>query len=80
MVRRKSKYDAACYYAGKKIGNCTVADSEAYAVLMEQCGGDAARILREYTYFSVELKDIFTKVAEIQAIKSKLPKKIERER
>lgn len=80
MARRKSKYDAACYYAGKKIGNCTVADSEAYAVLMEQCGGDAARVLREYTYFSVELKDIFTKVAEIQAIKSKLPKKIERER
>lgn len=48
--------------------------------VMEQCGGDAARVLREYTYFSVELKDIFTKVAEIQAIKSKLPKKIERER
>lgn len=80
MARRKSKYDAACYYAGKKIGNCTVADSEAYVVLMEQCGNDAARVLREYAYFSVELKNIFTKVAEIQAVQSKPPKKIERER
>lgn len=80
MARRRSKYDAACYYAGKKIGNCTVADSEAYAVLMEQCGGDAARVLREYTYFSAELKEILTKVAAIQAVKSKPSKKIERER
>lgn len=79
MARRKSKYDAACYYAGKKIGNCTVADSEAYAVLMEQCSGDAARVLREYTYFSAELKEILTKVAAIQ-VKSKPSKKIERER
>lgn len=80
MARRKSRYDAACYYAGKKMGNCTVADSEAYAVLMKQCGDDAARVLREYTYFSVELKKILTKVAEIQAVKSKPSKKIERER
>ena len=34
MVGRKNKYDSACYYAGKKIGGCTVADGDAYVVLM----------------------------------------------
>ena len=28
MVGRKNKYDSACYYAGKKIGGCTVADGD----------------------------------------------------
>lgn len=37
MVGRKNKYDSACYYAGKKIGGCTVADGDAYVVLMNQC-------------------------------------------
>ncbi len=81
MTRRK--YDAACYYAGKKIGSCTVADSEAYVILMENCGNDAARVLREYKYFSPELKNILTKVAAIQAAEqniSKPSKKRERER
>ena len=67
MVGRKNKYDSACYYAGKKIGGCTVADGDAYVVLMKQCNYDAARVLREYAYFSPELKEILTKVAEIQA-------------
>ena len=67
MVGRKNKYDSACYYAGKKIGGCTVADGDAYVVLMNQCNYDAARVLREYAYFSPELKEILTKVAEIQA-------------
>lgn len=56
MVGRKNKYDSACYYAGKKIGGCTVADGDAYVVLMNQCNYDAARVLREYAYFSPELK------------------------
>lgn len=34
---------------------------------MNQCNYDAARVLREYAYFSPELKEILTKVAEIQA-------------
>ena len=38
-----------------------------YVVLMNQCNYDAARVLREYAYFSPELKEILTKVAEIQA-------------
>lgn len=67
MVGRKNKYDSACHYAGKKIGGCTVADGDAYVVLMNQCNYDAARVLREYAYFSPELKEILTKVAEIQA-------------
>ena len=67
MVGRKNKYDSACYYAGKKIGGCTIADGDTYVVLMKQCNNDAARVLREYAYFSPELKEILTKVAEIQA-------------
>lgn len=41
--------------------------SKKYVVLMNQCNYDAARVLREYAYFSPELKEILTKVAEIQA-------------
>lgn len=67
MTRRKCKYDSACYYMGKKIGGCTIADGNTYVVLMKQCNYDAARVLREYAYFSPELKEILTKVAEIQA-------------
>ena len=83
MARRKRGYDAACYYAGKKIGGCTVADSEAFVVLMEHCGNNAARVLREYAYFSPELKDILTKVAAIQDTESNISKPVkkrERER
>lgn len=71
MARKKSGYGAACYYAGKMVGRCTVADGEAYTALMEQCGGNAARVLREYTYFSPELKAILEKVAVMQAAKSR---------
>ena len=67
MAYKKSKYDAVCYYADKIMGRCTVADSEAYTVLMNACGGDAASVLREYDYFSPELKTILEKVAALQA-------------
>lgn len=67
MARRKNRYDAACYYNGKRIGCCTTADSEAYTALMEQCDGSAARVLREYNYFSPELKAILEKVVVLQA-------------
>lgn len=66
MARKKSKYDSSCYYAGKLVGRCSVADGDGYSVLMEACGGDAARVLREYAYFSPELKAILEKVAMIQ--------------
>jgi hypothetical protein len=67
MAHRKSKYDSACYYGGKLMGRCTVADGDGYSALMESCGDDAARVLREYAYFSPELKAILEKVAAIQA-------------
>ena len=67
MARRRSKYDSACYYDNKLIGRCTVSDGEAYALLMESCGGSAARVLQEYAYFSPELKTILEKVAAIQS-------------
>ena len=53
------------------VGRCTVADGEAYTALMEQCGGNAARVLREYAYFSPELKAILENVAVMQAAKSR---------
>lgn len=66
MTGRKPKYDASCYYAGKLVGRCTAADGEAYALLMKQCGGNAARVLQEHAYFSTELKGILKKVAAAQ--------------
>ena len=56
MPRKRTSYDAACYYDGKLLGRCTKADSDAYTLLMNACGGDAARVLREYAYFSPELR------------------------
>ena len=58
MPRKRAGYDAACYYNGKLLGRCTKADSDAYTLLMNACGGEAARVLREYAYFSPELKAI----------------------
>lgn len=72
MPRKKTGYGSSCYYAGKLMGRCTVADGEAYTALMEQCGGDAAHVLRNYAYFSPELKGILEKVAAIQASKSRV--------
>jgi len=71
LARRKTGYDAACYYGGKLMGRCTVADSDAYVALMEQCGGNAARVLQEYAYFSAELKEVLEKVAGIQAAQNR---------
>jgi len=71
MAHKKPKYGAAVYYTQKLMGRCTVSDSEAYTVLMEQCAHDAARVLREYDYFSPELKAILEKVAGIQAEQSR---------
>ena len=67
MPRKRTGYDAACYYDGKLLGRCTTADSEAYCTLMKACGGDAARVLREYAYFSPELRAILEKAALIQS-------------
>ena len=55
MPHKRAGYDAACYYDGKLLGRCTKADSDAYTLLMNACGGEAARVLREYAYFSPEL-------------------------
>ena len=53
MPRKRTGYDAACYYDGKLLGRCTKADSDAYTLLMNACGGDAARVLREYINRSI---------------------------
>ena len=67
MARRRGGTYAACYYGKKLMGRCTQSDSDAYVLLMDKCSGDAARVLREYAYFSPELKTILEKVAAIQA-------------
>ena len=41
MPRKRMGYDAACYYDGKLLGRCTKADSDAYTLLMNACGGIA---------------------------------------
>ncbi len=66
MARKRTGYDAACYYGGELMGRCTTADSDGYVTLMNACGGSASRVLKEYAYFSVELKAILEKVATIQ--------------
>lgn len=73
MARRKTGYGASCVYDGKVMGRCTVADSEAYVAMMEQCGGSAARVLQEYAYFSPELKGILEKVLAVQEGQSRSP-------
>jgi hypothetical protein len=67
MAHKKPKYDVTCYYGEKLLGRCTVADGEAYNAMMGQCGNSAARVLREYSYLSPELKEILEKAAAIQA-------------
>ena len=71
MPRKRTGFDAACYYDGKLLGRCTKADSDAYTLLMNACGGDAACVLREYAYFSPELKAILEKAALMQADRSR---------
>ena len=71
MPRKRTGYDAACYYDGKLLGRCTKADSDAYTLLMNACGGEAARVLREYAYFSSELRAILEKAALMQADRSR---------
>ena len=51
MPRKRAGYDAACYYDGKLLGRCTKADSDAYTLLMNACGGEAARGLRGICLF-----------------------------
>jgi hypothetical protein len=67
MPRNKTKYDSACYCGNTLLGRCTVADGDLFSDLMEICDNSAARILREYSYFSPELKAILEKAAAIQA-------------
>ena len=55
----------------KLLGRCTKADSDAYTLLMNACGGDAARVLREYAYFSPELRAILENAALMQADRSR---------
>ena len=66
MVRRRIGHDAACYYGGKLMGRCTRAEADEYVEFMKSCGGSAARVLREYAYFSPELRGILEKVAAVQ--------------
>lgn len=66
MRRYRGKYNAACYWREKLVGRCTTADSNCFVILMEKCDGDAKRVLREFSYFSIELRTILEKVAAIQ--------------
>ena len=64
--KRKSQYDSTMYYEGREVGKGTNSDGDAYTTLIGVCNGDAARVLREYTYFSPELRAALEKTAEMQ--------------
>ena len=44
MPRKRTGYDAACYYDGKLLGRCTKADSDAYTLLMTTCSSVASTV------------------------------------
>lgn len=71
MARKRTGYDAACYYGGKLMGRCTKADADGYEQLMKSCDGSAERVLRKYAYFSTELRGILEKVSAVQAKESR---------
>lgn len=68
MARRIKGSDASCWYKGKKLGDCTVSDSDAFVTLMDACGDDPNKVLREYGYFSPELKEILEKAVKLYGI------------
>ena len=70
MARYRPRCDCTIFYDGERIGGCTVSDMETYEMLMKACRNDAARVLREYAYFSVELRAILEQVAARQKAKS----------
>lgn len=70
MAYYRPRYDCTIFYEGKRVGCCTVSDVEAFKVLMRACHDDAARVLREYAYFSAELRAILEKVAAKQTERS----------
>lgn len=63
---RRPEHSCHCYYGDRLVGRCHTADGEAYALLMAVCGGNAARALREWAYFSPELRGVLEGVAGIQ--------------
>ena len=66
MGRRRSGAPSGyCFYYGKLVGRCTPADSDAYTLFMEECGGDPDLVLERYIV-SPELKIILEKVKKIQ--------------
>ena len=75
MARSKPRYGTACYPGCKPLGRRTAADGDAFKALMDSCDGDAARVLREYGYFSPELRGILEKAAAIQAGKRREPER-----
>ena len=72
-MRKKPKYDAIISYKGKVIGKCTRADGEAYAELMKKCNSNAADVLNEYSYFSLNLLGILQKTVKLQLGASVVP-------
>ena len=66
MARTKPRYSGTCYYKNKFLGKCTSADSQAFSLFLDECGGSAKRVLQEYAYFSPELQGIFEKMASLQ--------------
>ena len=74
-MHKYPKNDCTCFYRKKRVGRCTISDGEAYNLLMKACEEDASRVLKEYKYFSPELKNILEKVVGLQAYGKIHPRK-----
>ena len=51
MPRKRTGYDAACYYDGKLLGRCTKADSDAY---YKECKGRKKQCRKKFRALIVE--------------------------
>ena len=63
--RRGTAPSGYCYYGEKLVGRCTPADSDAYTLLMEECGNDPELVLKNFIV-STDLRAILEKVSKIQ--------------
>jgi len=72
IAQQKGRTANSLYFEGKWVGYCNDANErDRYYVLMTMNGNDGARILAEYAGFSLELKNILTRIAVLQASRPK---------
>ena len=70
--RQKGRTANSLYFEGIWIGYCKDANErERFSILMKMNSNDAAFVIRNYRGFSPELKNILTRIANLQASRPK---------